>query len=37
MVREHDSRIVWWGSHVAWQLDQLVSTGFGSGWLLHTK
>ena len=33
MVREHGNRIVWWGSHVAWQLDQLVPTGFGSGQL----
>ena len=30
MAREHGSRIVW-DSHVAWQLDQLIPTGFGSG------
>ena len=32
MAKENDSRIVW-GSHVAWQLDRLIPTGFGSGQL----
>ena len=32
MAREHGSRIVW-DSHVAWQLDQLIPTEFGSGQL----
>ena len=36
-MRGHGSRIVWWGSHVAWQLNQLVPTGSGSEQLLHTK